>query len=121
MLLIFLILPVIPGLWPQVCLQGPKKTCFAWPGLVLNASTDVSCRFIFEQGPGELGDYLCGTSHVSDVNLQECLGTSEEILVRKYTGATHTYVITAMFPFDSVLDYFCPVLQVNPTTALLKL
>mmetsp|Transcript_15293 Transcript_15293/g.39488 ORF Transcript_15293/g.39488 Transcript_15293/m.39488 type:complete len:503 (-) Transcript_15293:26-1534(-) len=63
------------------------------------------------QGPGESGDYLCGVSHVSDGNLQECIGTNEEILVRKYAAATHTYVITAMFPFESVLDYFCPVLQ----------
>lgn len=68
------------------------------------------------QGPGEAGDYMCGVSHVSDGNLQECIGTNEEILVRKYTASTHTYVITAMFPFDSVLDYFCPVLQgVHPS------
>ena len=35
--------------------------------------------------------------------------------MRKYTASTHTYVITAMFPFDSVLDYFCPILQVRPS------
>uniref|UniRef100_A0A061RB85 Sphingomyelin phosphodiesterase n=1 Tax=Tetraselmis sp. GSL018 TaxID=582737 RepID=A0A061RB85_9CHLO len=63
------------------------------------------------QGPGPLSDFLCGTSQVSDGNLQECLGTNEEILVRRYTDSKHTYVITSMFPFDSVLDYFCPILQ----------
>jgi hypothetical protein len=39
-----------------------------------------------------------------------------EILVRQYTGSTHTYVLTALYPFKAIVRRFCPALRdVHPT------
>jgi len=67
-------------------------------------------------GSGHAGDYACSLRTVRDAELLPCVGKSEEILVRQYTGSTHTYVLTALYPFSSIVRHFCSALRdVHPS------
>eukprot|EP00240_Pyramimonas_obovata_P001020 CAMPEP_0118923918 /NCGR_PEP_ID=MMETSP1169-20130426/2271_1 /TAXON_ID=36882 /ORGANISM="Pyramimonas obovata, Strain CCMP722" /LENGTH=465 /DNA_ID=CAMNT_0006864979 /DNA_START=397 /DNA_END=1794 /DNA_ORIENTATION=+ len=58
----------------------------------------------------ELRDYLCALTGVTDQEFVKCARKSEEIMIRQYTGSQHTYVLTAMFQFQTIIEHFRHVL-----------
>jgi len=60
---------------------------------------------------GDIRDYLCALTGITDNEYQTCTGKSEEVMIRQYTGSVHTYVLTALFPFHVIMDHFHHVLS----------
>lgn len=58
-------------------------------------------------GSKSAADYACGINHVGEPAYLKCTGKSQEVAVRDYAKRDHTYVLSAIFPFEAIMRHFC--------------
>eukprot|EP00854_Cymbomonas_tetramitiformis_P026066 gene26066-31924_t len=121
-----------PGFIPHITLGLADLTAASWQSVVTqmweNETFAAAYRSTEANGRDWMGDatirdYMCALSGVSDTEYITCAGKNEEIMarpyrdpIRQYTSSSHTYVLTAMFPFQVILGHFRDLLHgVHPS------
>ena len=108
-------------LW-QLSYQAPVHLGLAslspeeWRRVVQHAATNATYRSLlmklesngkdWHAGTKSAKDYACGIKHVGEPAYLRCAGKNQEGAVRDYIMKDHTYVLSAIFPFDVIMSSF---------------